>query len=169
MLTLTSLCHGRVGCFEDDERRNYKILRAESKFCTPNGSTCTGKTIGLLVRRHIRSGEFHYIGREASTRWASGPNLSMMTDAGVLDPIHETFREYMRVVDDKYLDEIRAQAKRFSNKRLSRNFALAEDTHTKVTRIPRFKSGKHSNRQLSLKKLTKAIHNLQNKEFPLPS
>jgi hypothetical protein len=134
------------------------LSRAESKFCTPNGSTCTGKTIGLLVRRHIRSGEFHYIGREASTRWASGPDLSMMTDAGTLDPTHETFREYKRVVDEKYLDEIRTQAKQFSTKRLARNSGLVEDT------IRRFKNGKNSIRPLSLKKLTKAIHNLQNKE-----
>lgn len=139
------------------------LSRAESKFCTPNGSTCTGKTIGLLVRRHIRSGEFHYIGKEASTRWASGPDLSMMDEAGILDPTYETFREYERVVDAKYLDEIRAQAKQFSTKRLSRNSGLAEDT------IRRFKNGKHSIRKLSLKKLTKAIHNLQNKELPLPS
>jgi hypothetical protein len=76
----------------EDEIANI-LSRAESKFCTPNGSTCTGKTIGLLVRRHIRSGEFHYIGREASTRWASGPNLSTMADAGALDPTHETFRD----------------------------------------------------------------------------
>ena len=89
---------------------------AESKFCTPNGSTCTGKTIGLLVRRHIVAGEFHYIGREASTRWASGPDLSMMTEAGALDPADNTSREYARVVDPKYLNEIRAGAKQFSTK-----------------------------------------------------
>jgi hypothetical protein len=146
----------------EDEITNI-LSRAESKFCTPNGSTCTGKTIGLLVRRHIYSGEFHYIGREASTRWASGPDLSMMTDAGALDPTHETFREYKRVVEERYLNEIRTQAKQFSTKRLSRNSGLAEDT------IRRFKNGKNSIRPLSLKKLTKAIHNLQNKELPLPS
>jgi hypothetical protein len=93
------------------------VLPSHNHPCTPNGSTCTGKTSGLLVRRHIRSGEFHYIGREASTRWASGPDLSMMADAGVLDPTHETFREYGRVVDKKYLDELRTQAKQFSTKR----------------------------------------------------
>ena len=91
------------------------LSRAESKFCAPNGSTCTSKTIGLLVRRHIVAGEFHYIGREASTRWASGPDLSMMSEAGVLDPTNETFREYERVVDPKYLEEIRAGAKQFSD------------------------------------------------------
>jgi hypothetical protein len=142
----------------EDEITNI-LSRAESKFCMPNGSTCTGKTIGLLVRRHIRSGEFHYIGREASTRWGSGPELSMMTDAGMLDPAHETFHEYKRVVDEKYLDEIRAQAKQFSTKRLARNSGLVEDT------IRRFKNGKNSIRPLSLKKLTKAIHNLQNKNI----
>jgi hypothetical protein len=147
-----------VASLDFDEITNI-LSRAESKFCTPNGSTCTGKTIGLLVRRHIRSGEFHYIGREASTRWASGPDLSMMTDAGMLDPIHETFREYKRVVDERYFEEIRAQAKHFSTKRLSRNSGLAEDT------IRRFKGGKNSIRPRSLKKLTKAIHNLQNKKL----
>ena len=33
---------------------NHLLSRAESKFCTPNGSRCTSKTIGLLVRRHCR-------------------------------------------------------------------------------------------------------------------
>jgi hypothetical protein len=75
------------------------LCRTESKFCTPNGATCTSKTIGLLVRRHIVAGEFHYIGREASTRWASGPDLSMMSDSGSLDPADKTFREHKRVVD----------------------------------------------------------------------
>jgi hypothetical protein len=69
-----------------EDEINYILSRAESKFCTPNGSTCTSKTIGLLVRKHIVAGEFHYIGKEASTRWASGPDLSMLADAGALDP-----------------------------------------------------------------------------------
>jgi hypothetical protein len=86
----------------------------------------------------------------------------MMDEAAELDPTHETFREYERIVDAKYLDEIRAQAKHFSTKRLSRNSALAEDT------IRRFKNGKCSIKPRSLKKLTKAIHDLQNKEPPLP-
>jgi hypothetical protein len=98
---------------------NQLLCRAESKFCTPNGSTCTSKTIGLLVRRHIVAGEFHFIGKEASTRWASGPDLSMLTEAGALDPADLTSREYERVVDAKYLDQIRTEAKQFSNKLLS--------------------------------------------------
>jgi hypothetical protein len=100
------------------------LSRAESKFCTPNGSTCTSKTIGLLVRRHIVAGEFHYIGREASTRWTSGPDLSMMSEAGNLDPVDKTCREYERVVDPRYLDEIRAGAKQFSTKLLLAGPAL---------------------------------------------
>ncbi len=56
----------------------------------PNGGVSTSKTIALLGRRHIVAGEFHYIGREASTRWASGPDLSIMSEAGALDPVHET-------------------------------------------------------------------------------
>jgi len=30
--------------------------------------------------------------------------------AGALDPVDETFREYERVVDPKYLDQIRTEA-----------------------------------------------------------
>jgi DNA-binding Xre family transcriptional regulator len=75
-----------------------------------------------------------------------------------LDPTHDTFREYERVFDAKYLDEIRVQAKQFSTKRLSRRSGLAEDT------IRRFKNGKNSIRPLTLKKLTRAIHDLQNKK-----
>jgi hypothetical protein len=135
------------------------LSRAESKFCSPNGSTCTSKTIGLLVRRHVIAGEFHYIGKEASTRWAGGPDLSMMAEAGALDPTDETFREYERVVDPTYLDEIREQAKQFSTKRLSRTARLAECS------IRSFKNGKNAIKPRSLRKLTMAIHALQNKNM----
>jgi hypothetical protein len=137
---------------------NHILSRAESKFCTPNGGTCTSQTIGLLVRRHIVAGEFHYIGKEASTRWASGPDLSMMAEAGALDPSHETFREYERVVDPKYLEQIRLEAKQFSTKRLSRQSRLAECA------IRNFKNGKNTIRPRTLRKLTRAIHDLQNGE-----
>ena len=83
---------------------NHLLSRAESKFCTPNGVRCTSKTVGLLVRRHIMAGEFYYIGKEASTRWAGGPDLSMLADAGLVDPADETCREYERVVNAKYLE-----------------------------------------------------------------
>jgi hypothetical protein len=77
-------------------------------------------TIGLLVRRHIVAGEFHYVGKEGSTRWAGGLDLSMMAEAGVLDSTHETFREYETIVDPKYLEQIRTDAKEFPTKSLSR-------------------------------------------------
>src|SRR5438876_2257293 len=140
-----------------EDEINHLLSRAESKFCTPNGSTCTSKTIGLLVRRHIVAGEFHYVGKEASTRWAGGPDLSMMTEAGVLEPTDDTFREYERVVDAKYLEQIRAEAKEFSTKRLSRQSRLAECA------IRSFKNGKNTIRPRSLRKLVRAIHDLQNK------
>jgi hypothetical protein len=142
-----------------EDEIDHILSRAERKFCTPNGSTCTSKTIGLLVRRHIVAGEFHYIGKEASTRWASGPDLSMMAEAGALDPADETFREYERVVDPKYLDQIRAEAKQFSTKLLSRRSRLAECA------IRSFKKGKNTIKPRSLRKVTMAIHDLQNKSM----
>jgi hypothetical protein len=142
-----------------EDEINHLLARTENKFCTPNGSRCSSNTIGLLVRRHITAGEFHYIGKEASTRWASGLDLSMMTEAGALDPLDETFREYERVVDPKYLEEIRAQAKEFSTKLLSRQSAVAECA------IRNFKKGKNTIRLRSLRKLIRAIHDLQNKNM----
>src|SRR5262249_17461491 len=53
-----------------EDEINHLLSRTESKFCNPNGSRCTSNTIGLLVRRHIVAGEFHYVGKEASTRGA---------------------------------------------------------------------------------------------------
>ena len=44
----------------------------------------------------------------------------MLAESGTLDPMDETFPEYERVVGRKYLDEIRAAAKQFSTKLLSR-------------------------------------------------
>jgi len=135
------------------------LSRSESKFCTPKGSTCTSKTVGLLVRRHIVAGEYHYVGKEASTRWTGGIDLSMMSEAGTLDSVDETFREYERVVDPKYLDEIRAAAKQFSTKLLSRQSRLAECA------IRHFKNGRNRIKPRSLRKLIKAIHDLQNKSM----
>jgi hypothetical protein len=48
----------------------------------------------------------------------------MMPEAVALDPADETCREYERLVDPKYLDQIRIQAKEVSNKRLSRQSEL---------------------------------------------
>ena len=56
----------------------------------------------------FNAGEFHYIGKEASTRWAGGPDMSMLAEAGALDPADETCREYERVVDVRYLADILA-------------------------------------------------------------
>jgi hypothetical protein len=81
------------------------------------------------------------------------------SEAGALDPADETFREYERVVDPNYLDETRALAKQFSTKRLSRQARLAEDT------IRKFKNGKNTIRPRSLRKLIRAIHDLQNKSM----
>ena len=82
----------------------------------------------------------------------------MMTEAGGLEPTDDTFREYERVVDAKYLEQIRAEAKEFSTKRLSRQSRLAECA------IRSFKSGKNTIRPRSLRKLVRAIHDLQNKK-----
>jgi hypothetical protein len=142
-----------------EDEIDHLLSRAESKFCTPNGSTCTSKTIGLLVRRHVVSGEFHYVGKEASTRWAGGPDLSMMTEAGLLDARDETLREYERIVDAAYLEEVRAAANQFSTKRLSRQSRLAECA------IRNFKKGKNTIRLRSLRKLIRAIHDLQNRNM----
>lgn len=119
---------------------------------------CTPRTVGLLARRHIVAGEFHYIGKEASTRWAGGVDLSMMPDAGVLDSADETCREYQRVVDPNYLDQIRRLAQEFSNKRLSRQSGVARSA------IMNFKKGRNTIKPRTLRRLTKAIHLLQNKK-----
>ena len=129
---------------------NHRLSRAESKFCTPNGVRCTSKTVGLLVRRHIMAGEFYYIGKEASTRWAGGPDLSMLADAGLVDPADETCREYERVVNAKYLEEILAQAKEFVTKLLSRKAVLAQCA------IRNFENGNNTIRPRSLRKLVRA-------------
>ena len=142
-----------------EDEINHILSRAESKFCTPNGGVCTSKTIGLLVRRHIVAGEFHFIGKEASTRWASGVDLSMLAEAGGLDPADETSREYERVVDPKYLDQIRTEAKQFSNKLLSRQSGVARSA------IMNFKKGRNTIKPRTLRKLTRAIQDLQNKRL----
>jgi hypothetical protein len=80
----------------------------------------------------------------------------MLADAGILDLADETFREYERVVDPKYLDQIRAEAKQFSTKLLSRKSSVAECA------IRNFKNGKNTIKPRTLRKLTRATHDLQN-------
>src|ERR1017187_7321582 len=144
-----------------EDEINHILSRAESKFCTPNGGVCTSRTVGLLARRHIVAGDFHYIGKEASTRWAGGPDPSMLADAGALDPADATCREYERVVDAKYLDQIRTEAKHFSNKLLSRRSGVARCA------IMNFKKGRNTIKPRTLRKLRKAIHELQNKSVKI--
>jgi hypothetical protein len=103
------------------------------------------------------AGEFHFIGKEASTRWASGVDLSMLAEAGDLDPADETSREYERVVDPKYLDQIRTEAKQFSNKLVSRQSGVASSA------IMNFKKGRNTIKPRTLRKLTRAISDLRNK------
>jgi hypothetical protein len=52
----------------------------------------------------------------------------MMAEARTLDPVDEASREYERVVDPGYLEQIRSEAKQFSTKRFSRQFRLAKHT-----------------------------------------
>jgi hypothetical protein len=63
------------------------------------------------------------------------------------------------VVDAKYLDQIRTEAKQFSNKLLSRQSGVARCA------IMNFKKGENTIKQRTLRKLTKAIHDLQNKRI----
>jgi len=82
----------------------------------------------------------------------------MMPYAGALDSPDETCREYERGVDPKYLDQIRAQAKEFSNKRLARKSGVAKSA------IMNFKKGRNTIKPLTLQKLIRAIHDLQNQK-----
>jgi hypothetical protein len=83
----------------------------------------------------------------------------MLADAGALDPADETCREYERVVDPKYLDQIRTEAKRFSTRSLSRQSGVAKCA------IMNFKNGKNTIKPRTLRKLTRALHDLQNKKM----
>jgi len=142
-----------------EDEIDHILSRPETKFCAPNGGICTSRTVGLLARRHVLAGDFHYIGKEASTRWAGGPDPSMLADAGALDPADETCREYERVIDAKYLDQIRAEAKQFSTRSLSRQSGVAKCA------IINFKKEKNTIKPRTLRKLTKAIHALRNREL----
>ena len=82
----------------------------------------------------------------------------MMPEAGVLDPADDRCREYERVVDAKYLEQLRIlQAKHFSTKLLSRKSRVAKRS------IRNFKSRKDNVKPRTLRKLIKAIRHLQNK------
>jgi len=81
----------------------------------------------------------------------------VLSEAGVLDSADETCREYERVVDPKYLDQIRTQAKEFSTKRLSRQSGVARSA------IMNFKKGRNTIKPLTFRKLIRAIDDLLNK------
>ena len=92
-----------------------------------------------------------------------GPDLSTMAEAGALDAADETSREYERIVDAKYLEQIRLEAKRFSTKLLFRQSRVAKCA------IKNFKNGKNTIKPRSLRKLEMAIHDLQNQELKMKS
>jgi hypothetical protein len=83
----------------------------------------------------------------------------MMPEAGALDPADQTSREYERVVDPKYPDEIRTAATQFSTKLLSRQSRVAECA------IRHLRNGKNTIKTLTLRKLVRAVHDLQNKKI----
>lgn len=62
----------------------------------------------------------------------------MMPEAGALDSANETCREYERLVDPKYLDQIWMQAKQFSTRSLVRRSGVAKCA------IINFKRGKNT-------------------------
>jgi len=113
-------------------------------------------SLTVLTRRHVGAGELHSIGKEASTRWAGGPDPSMLANAGALDSADETCCEYERVVAAKYLEDIRAAAKQFSSKRLSRQSGVARSA------ILNFKNERNTIKPLTLRKLAKAIGHRSN-------
>ena len=63
--------------------------------------------------------------------------------------------QYERVVDAKYLEEIRAQAKQFSSERLARESGVARCA------IINFKKGKNTIKPRTLRKQISAIHDMQ--------
>jgi hypothetical protein len=83
----------------------------------------------------------------------------MMPEAGAADPADQTCREYERVVDPKYLDQLRTDAQQFSNKLLSRKSGVARSA------IMKFKNGRNTIKPCTLRKLTKAISTLRNKNM----
>jgi hypothetical protein len=111
-----------------------------------------------ICSRYFGSTTLSY-SRNVSWVASKAPGPPGLADVGALDATHETFREYERVVDAKYLDEIRAEAEQFSTKLLSRRSRIAECA------VRSFKRGKNTIRSRTLRKLTRAIRDLQNKNL----
>jgi hypothetical protein len=83
----------------------------------------------------------------------------MLADAGAGPGGRDLPRVRKKLVDAKYLDQIWTEAKQFSNKLLSRQSGVARCA------IINFKKGKNTIRPRTLRKLKKAIHDLQNKKM----
>src|SRR3954453_1038280 len=98
--------------------------------------------LGAPLRLSFAILESTYVLRERYAPSALRPTIS--ADATIVDP--------------KYLQQIRVEAKGFSTKSLCRQSALAGCA------IRSFKNGKNTIRPRSLRKRIRAIHDLQNKE-----
>jgi hypothetical protein len=94
--------------------------------------------------------------KEAFTRSAGGDDLSIVPEARAVDFVDETCREY-ETVDPKYLVQLRPEAKQSSTKLLSRSSVLQ-------SAISKFKKGSDTIKPLTLRKLSRAIHFLQNRK-----
>ena len=140
-----------------EDEINRILSRAESKFCAPTGGVCTPKPVGLLARRHITAGDFHYIGKEASTGWAGGPDPSMLADAGALGP------------GGRNLPRIRKSGRRkISRSNPSRSKAIfysasVSPVRSCQVRHNKLQKGKNTIKSRKLRKLIKVIHYLHGK------
>jgi hypothetical protein len=94
------------------------LSRAESKFCTPKADLAQARQSACY-----RQGSFSTLGEWSRSIYDGR--------CGSIGPIHETFREYVRIVGAKYLAAIRAQAKQFSTPdSMASIMSIARDVRT---------------------------------------
>src|SRR2546426_3540224 len=93
--------HSDAGC------PHARLRHPEAKSLGPDGKPCTADTRGLLQRAHITAGSPRYVGKETSSMWEQGDDLSMMTD---VEDVGHKVPEYRRkkvVLPDSLKDEMR--------------------------------------------------------------
>jgi hypothetical protein len=49
----------------------------ESKSLAPDGTACSERTVGLLLRASVTAGHHHFVGKETDRRWEHGEDLSL--------------------------------------------------------------------------------------------
>ena len=125
----------------------------EAKSLAPDGTPCTARTHGLLLRAPITLGSLGYIGKETDRRWEQGEDITILTAKPTQYRPNET--EQLMTVDD----ELQSKGSNVPVRTWARAADVSKNTVKAAMRGERL-------RKSTIEKLAKALGELLAKSPP---